>query len=286
MRIGIFDSGLGGLSVLHCARKMTPEHDYIFYADTEHVPYGEKTVEQVREYVDHIIKFMISKGVDIIIIACNTATSALSMEYRKTFPIPIVGIEPAVKKALDEYGNQEQRVLVAATPITIHGHKLEHLIHNLDHHHKVDLVAAPGLVRFAENGIFSGKEVHEYLSTVLKGYDLEKVGTVVLGCTHFNYFKESFIEIFPHRPHFVDGNEGTVRQAMRLMGYKNIDRNNCSQTFCYTDKENNEFAIECKKDYNQRRGMVTYLFSGKEASIEDMQKIDRCMTQLDKMMMV
>ena len=155
MRIGIFDSGLGGLSVLHCARKMAPEHDYIFYADTEHVPYGEKTVEQVREYVDHIIKFMISKGVDIIIIACNTATSALSMEYRKTFLIPIVGIEPAVKKALDEYGNQEQRVLVAATPITIHGHKLEHLIQNLDHHHKVDLVAAPGLVRFAENGIFS-----------------------------------------------------------------------------------------------------------------------------------
>lgn len=286
MRIGIFDSGLGGLSVLHCARKMAPEHDYIFYADTEHVPYGEKTVEQVREHVDHIIKFMISKGVDIIIIACNTATSSLSMEYRKTFPIPIVGMEPAVKKALDEYGNQKERVLVAATPITIHGHKLEHLIQGLDHHHKVDLVATPKLVRFAENGIFSGKEVYEYLNTALKKYDLEKIGTVVLGCTHFNYFKESFIEIFPHRPHFVDGNEGTVKQAMRLLGYKNIDRNDCSRIFCYTDKENNEFTIECKKDYNQKHGMVTYLFSGKAASIEDMQKIGRCMTQLDKMMMV
>ena len=70
------------------------------------------------------------------------------------------------------------------------------------------------------------------------------------------------------------------------MGYKNIDKNDYSRIFCYRDEENNEFTIECKKNYNQKHGMVTYLFSGKEASIEDMQKIGRCMTQLDKMMMV
>ena len=106
--------------------------------------------------------------------------------------------------------------------------------------------------------------MYEYLSTALSKYDLEKVGTVVLGCTHFNYFKESFVKVFPHRPHFVDGNEGTVRQAMRLLGYNNIDTNY----------------------YNQKHGLITYLFSGKAASIEDMQKIERCMTQLDKMMKI
>jgi len=257
MRIGILDSGLGGLSVLHCAEKIAPEHDYIFYADRENVPYGEKTVEEVRVYVDKIIKFMIGREVDLIIIACNTATSSLSMAYRKQFSIPIVGMEPAVKRAIDLYGDAPERILLAATPITIHGNKLDHLIQDVDHFHKVDLVAAPGLVRFAENSVFSGNEVCAYLNTCLKEYDLQKYGTVVLGCTHFNYFKEAFMEVFPHKPHFVDGNEGTVKQAMRLLAQKD--------KIC------------------TRQGKIEYLFSGKQATDEDMKKITNCMTQLDKM---
>ena len=159
MRVGIFDSGLGGLSVLHRARKMMPEHDYIFYADEEHVPYGEKTVEQVRGYVDEIINYLVDRKVDIIIIACNTATSVLDREYRSKFPVPIVGMEPAVKRAIDLYGECDERILVCATPITIRGSKMDNLMKHVDVHHKVDPVALPGLVRFAEKGIFAGEEV-------------------------------------------------------------------------------------------------------------------------------
>ena len=99
MKIGIFDSGMGGLSVLHRALRMLPEADFLYYADEEHVPYGEKTREQVRGYIDEIIAFMIKKQVDAIVIACNTATSVATKEYRSQFPLPIVGMEPAVKKA-------------------------------------------------------------------------------------------------------------------------------------------------------------------------------------------
>ena len=99
MKIGIFDSGMGGLSVLHRALRMIPEADFLYYADEEHVPYGEKTREQVRGYIDEIIAFMIKKQVDAIVIACNTATSVATKEYRSQFPLPIVGMEPAVKKA-------------------------------------------------------------------------------------------------------------------------------------------------------------------------------------------
>ena len=99
MKIGIFDSGMGGLSVLHRALRMIPEADFLYYADEEHVPYGEKTREQVRGYIDEIIAFMIKKQVDAIVIACNTATSVATKEYRSQFPLTIVGMEPAVKKA-------------------------------------------------------------------------------------------------------------------------------------------------------------------------------------------
>ena len=102
MKIGIFDSGMGGLSVLHRALRRIPEADFLYYADEEHVPDGEKTREQVRGYIDEIIAFMIKKQVDAIVIACNTATSVATKEYRSQFPLPIVGMEPAVKKAVEE----------------------------------------------------------------------------------------------------------------------------------------------------------------------------------------
>ena len=108
MKIGIFDSGMGGLSVLHRALRMIPEADFLYYADEEHVPYGEKTREQVRGYIDEIIAFMIKKQVDAIVIACNTATSVATKEYRSQFPLPIVGMEPAVKKAVEEYADREE----------------------------------------------------------------------------------------------------------------------------------------------------------------------------------
>ena len=119
MKVGIFDSGMGGLSVLHRAMQMMPGVNYIYYADKKNVPYGEKTIGQVKVFVDEIIKFLVDKKVDAIVIACNTATSVATKEYRSEFPVPIIGMEPAVKKAVEEFADIPGRVLVAATPITI-----------------------------------------------------------------------------------------------------------------------------------------------------------------------
>lgn len=217
MKIGIFDSGLGGLSVLHCAKKLLPDADYIYYADEKHVPYGEKRPEEIRTYVEEIFKFLISKQVDAIVIACNTATSVADREYRNQFPVPIVGMEPAVKKAIDLYGRENKKILVAATPITINGNKLKKMVTRIDTDNESSLIALPGLVRYAEQLNFEAEEVSEYLKNQLKHYDLKEYGTVVLGCTHFNYFKNSFKELFDSGIHFVDGNEGTIHQLMRLL---------------------------------------------------------------------
>ena len=100
MKIGIYDSGIGGLSVLHQARKMLPDAEFLYYADEKHVPYGEKTREEIKGYVEEILNFLIDHGVDAVVIACNTATSVAKKEFRNTFSVPIVGMEPAVKKAV------------------------------------------------------------------------------------------------------------------------------------------------------------------------------------------
>lgn len=255
MKIGIYDSGIGGLSVLHRALKKMPEAEFIYYADTKHVPYGEKTREQIKGYVEEVLNFLIAKEVDAIVIACNTATSVATKEFRGEFAVPIVGMEPAVKRALKLYQDMQKRILVTATPVTIAGEKLHNLLEKVDTEHEVDLAPLPKLVRFAEAGRFQDPEVDKYLKNSLQSYTLNQYAAVVLGCTHFNYFKQSFRKIFPGEIHFVDGNEGTLRQLKRVLS---------EQTRPDTP------------------GKVTYYFSGTPADAEGMKKIQACMTQLDK----
>ncbi len=255
MRVGIFDSGIGGLSVLHQALRMMPGVDFLYYADEEHVPYGEKTRRQIWEYIDGIIGFMLENRVDAIVIACNTATSVATKEYRGSFPVPIIGMEPAVKRAVELYHDAPGRILVAATPVTIAGEKLHDLLEKVDREENVDLVALPELVRLAEKGAFETEEAKRYLRGELGGYPLCEYKAFVLGCTHFNYFKALYRRIFPEGVHLVDGNEGTIRQLMRKLP------GGCAP----------------RADKN---GGVEYYFSGKPVGKEDSIRIRKYMEQL------
>ena len=151
MKIGFFDSGIGGLSVLHHALKKLPHEQFLYYADSRHVPYGEKTEAEIAAYADAAIDFLLDEGVKAIVLACNTATSAAGETIRKRYPVPIIGMEPAVKKALETYG--KGRILVAATSVTVKGEKLQLLIGRVDTRHVVDLLALPKLVCFAKAGV-------------------------------------------------------------------------------------------------------------------------------------
>lgn len=258
MKIGIFDSGMGGLSVLYQAMKRMPGMDYIYYADRKNVPYGEKTEDQVKGFVDEIIKFLIMKDVDAIVIACNTATSVATKEYREGFPVPIIGMEPAVKKAVEEYKNVPGRVLVAATPITIKGAKLLRLVERVDDEKAVDLIAWPQLVRFAEVGEFESAAVVESLKESLKDYPIDDYKAVVMGCTHFNYFKNNYKEIFPQTTKYVDGIEGTLRQLLRKLPREVTD----------TEKKG--------------KGSIEYYISGVKADENEEKLIKEYLGQLDR----
>ena len=218
MKIAFFDSGMGGLSVLHHAMKTLPQEEFIFYADEDNVPYGTKSPEEVLGFVDTAFKFLIAQDVGAIVVACNTATSVAVKKMREKYSLPIIGMEPALKVALDLF--PDRKVLVTATAITITGKKIRRLIERLHAQELAELKALPELVEFAERQEFNSAEVEEYLRGELKDYDWEKFSSLVLGCTHFNYFKDTLRKILPPHIKILDGNAGTVNELIRRANLK------------------------------------------------------------------
>ena len=213
--IGIFDSGIGGLSVLAYARRTMPDVDFIYYADTEHVPYGTKSQDEIAEYSFAAADFLVKNGAEAVLVACNTATSMAVDVLRDSFSCPIVGMEPAVKPAVTLHPHE--RILVCATPATIHGRKLHDLLQkNAEQDTVVDLVALPELVLYAEQGFFDPAVVAEYIKSRVERTDYT---ACVLGCTHFSYFRDSMRLALPDAE-LIDGTAGTVSRLVYVTDYR------------------------------------------------------------------
>ncbi len=209
MKIGFFDSGIGGLTVLHEALKVLPHEDYIYFSDGDNAPYGVRPKEEVRQLVFNAIDFIAKQGVEAIVVACNTATSVAIDDLRKKYDFPIIGMEPAVKPAVAVAAGK--RVLVFATNLTLKLEKFQHLVAKVDTQNLVDYLPLQELVGHAENFEFNEKIILPYLQEKLKGIDFEKYGAVVLGCTHFPFFKNILRKLLPAHVQIMDGNLGTVQ---------------------------------------------------------------------------
>lgn len=221
MRIGFFDSGIGGITVLHQALRLLPQEDYLFYADTLHVPYGEKTKEEVREYILDAVDFIAAQKVKALVIACNTATSIVIEELRTRYDFPVIGIEPAVKPAIERWAGKRKKVLVLATNLTLKEKKYNDLVQRIGQGESVDSLPLPGLVQFAENFVFDEEKIVPYLEKELSLFDLKQYGTVVLGCTHFPYFENSLRRVFPKDVDFISGSIGTAKHLKQILELKN-----------------------------------------------------------------
>ena len=259
MKTAFFDSGIGGLSVLHHAMKILPNEEFIFFADEDNVPYGTKNREQVLSYVDAAFKFLTAQNVGAIVVACNTATSVAVRPMREKYDLPIIGMEPAVKVALDLY--PRRKVLVTATEITIRGEKIRNLINRLDAENLVELRALSNLVDFAERMEFNSSAVENYLRGEFEGYDFKDFSSVVLGCTHFNYFKDTIKKILPAHMKILDGNAGTLNQLARLANLKIAE--------------------------NKKIPPVEYFYSGRRVnSTEELTRIEKYLKRLDEMFLL
>ncbi len=226
MKIGMFDSGMGGLVLLHKALELYPSEEYIYYADLENVPYGEKTHEQILSYAVNASRFMADEGCDAIVVACNTATSVAIEELRKTFSIPVIGVEPAVKPAVTHEGHL--KALVMATPVTVREAKLRELIISLDAQSDVFLLPMPELVKIAEREDFASDAAKNYINRQLSGINLDEYSDLVLGCTHFNYFKDTLSEILPKHISIIDGSDGTLHHLANLLS---LQKSSCTPRF-------------------------------------------------------
>lgn len=221
--VAVFDSGVGGISVLRQLLKIMPDEDYVYFGDSKNAPYGTKKKEEVRDLTIQCARQLFEQGAKGLVVACNTATSAAVRILREMYPyIPIVGIEPAVKPAA--LCMQHPRVLVMATPMTIREDKFHRLMEQYENQAEIIPLPCPGLMDFIERGDLDGEDLHKYLQDLLYSYGDNQVDAAVLGCTHYPFAKRQIQRVLGDRVRIFDGGEGTAREMRRRLAEQGLLR--------------------------------------------------------------
>ena len=217
-RIGVFDSGIGGLTVLEELKKLLPNEDYLFYADSKNCPYGEKSDTELYDITSNIVDYLINKDCKIIVIACNTATTRCIKYLRDKYKdMTFIGTEPAIKVACDrDYKN----ILVMATPATIASERTSILVNdNKKDYENVYLVPCEGLADAIETDNFKKQE--EIVSSIYEEYKDKEIDAIVLGCTHYPHIKDLISKYFTNAE-LLDGGAGVARETKRQLERMNM----------------------------------------------------------------
>jgi glutamate racemase len=214
--IGVFDSGVGGLSVLREIRAQLPSESILYFADQGHVPYGERKVEEVRAFSEEITRFLLHLGAKLIVVACNAASAAALRYLRLTFPkIPFVGMEPAVKPAAET--TQTGVVGVLATPATFQGALYASVVERFGSGVIILQDICPGLVGQIEKGELDTPTTRDILEKALRPMLEQGIDTVVMGCTHYPFVIPVVREIAGRGVRVIDPAPAVVRQTARLL---------------------------------------------------------------------
>lgn len=214
--IGVFDSGVGGISVLRELINVMPNEDYIYLGDSKNAPYGTKSLEQVRELSFHNAQMLLEQGAKGLVVACNTATSAAVRIMRGMYPeLPIVGIEPALKPAALQ--KEHPHVLVMATPMTVQQEKFRQLMARYEDRAQIYPLPCPGLMEFVEAGDLESARLYDFLRELLTPYLTKPLDSVVLGCTHYPFARKMIQQIVGENVTIFDGGAGTAREMRRRL---------------------------------------------------------------------
>ena len=243
--LGVFDSGVGGLSVMRAIRQELPAEAVIYLADQAHVPYGPRSLEEVRAFSEEITRFFLSQGVKLVVVACNAASAAALHHLRKTFPdLPFVGMEPAVKPAAET--TRSGVVGVLATPATFQGALYASVIERFAQGVTVLQHTCPGLVARIEADDLNSGETRLILEKALRPMLAQGIDTVVLGCTHYPFVIPLIQEIVGPGVRVIDPAPAVARQVERLMDANTM------------------------RALTNTKGGVQYLTSGDETRLEGM----------------
>lgn len=212
--IAVFDSGLGGISVLKELIALMPQEQYIYFGDSANAPYGTRTTEEVRVLTLSAAAMLYERGIKALVVACNTATAAAIEQLREEYTdIVVIGIEPALKVATDRF--PRGHVGIMATQVTLREEKLEHLVCRFPDA-TVERIPAPGLVELVEQGKAESPETEALLRKILAPY-IGRLDAIVLGCTHYPFVKDAVRKVLGDEVIIVDGGEGTARHTKRCL---------------------------------------------------------------------
>ena len=227
--IGFFDSGVGGVSVLHAARQLLPNENFLFYGDNRNAPYGPRPLEEIRSLSEAAVRKLLERDVKAIVIACNTATSAYADILRaERKDLPIVGMEPALKPA--HFARHGGQVIVLATDATLRLEKFERLM--VLYGSDVIPVVGEGLVELVEGGKAGTPLAQARLEALLGPYTDRQIDAVVLGCTHYPFLRAPIQSLFPQAQLF-DGLEGTAQRLKFLLDERGLRSDDAPGTVEY-----------------------------------------------------
>jgi len=213
--VGVFDSGIGGLSVWREIDALLPHADLLYVADQAHCPYGPRSTKEIRSLAEDITAFLVNQGAEVVVVACNTASAAALHHLRDRFSVPIVGMEPAVKPAVEH--THTGHVGVIATPVTFQGMLFASLLERFAQGVAVHTQVCPGLVEQVEAGLLDGPEtmalLHDYLDPLVE----QGIDTLVLGCTHYPFLRQSIARIVGPDVEIIDPAPAVARQTARVL---------------------------------------------------------------------
>ncbi len=225
--IGVFDSGVGGLSILDEALRQLPQHDYIYLADSANAPYGEKSSDWIAARSLSLCRYLAGKGCDAIVVACNTATAEAIKHIRNELSIPIIGVEPGIKPAAMQ--SQNNIVGVLATEATLKSDKFNALLNTLPNNCQFIKQSGAGLVPLIESGQADGEDTLELLAKHLEPIQDAGADTLVLGCTHYPFLRKAIRKLLGESITLIDTSEAVVRQLKRQL--ESLNKHNKAQEF-------------------------------------------------------
>ena len=212
--IAVFDSGVGGISVLRELVRQMPGENYLYYGDSANAPYGGLPTEKVQELAVNVADKLYARGIKALVVACNTATAAAIQLLRQRYPdIPVVGIEPALKVAAARFPGGH--IGVMATCVTLREEKFAHQMERFPDT-TIERIQASGLVELVESGLGNSPESEQLLRQVLTPY-VGRLDALVLGCTHYPFAADTIRKILGPETVLLDGSEGTARQTKHLL---------------------------------------------------------------------
>ncbi len=218
--IGIFDSGIGGLSVWREIAKQLPHEDTLYFADQIHIPYGPRTLEEIRSFSKVITRFLLERDCKLIVVACNAASAAALKHLRTTFPdVPFIGMEPAVKPAAET--TRTGVVGVLATPATFQGELFASVVERFANGVQLVKEVCPGLVQQVEAGRLNTPDTLAMLDRFLTPIRAANADTIVLGCTHYPFVIEAIRQLAPG-VNVIDPAPAIARQVDRVLKERNL----------------------------------------------------------------